>query len=152
MLGVRYSREVAAVYYLNQGWEPAMGGHFVDLQARCGAALCLCFSTPACQPRPRGEAPGAELLHSAALAAHSVALQRGAAAAELLRLAAGAQDPERHVRHAPTFNSLVAFRVPRWHAVEHVAPGPHARLSVFGWWLTPGMRYPLHGAQQVAYS
>ena len=85
MLRVRHSREVAAVYYLNPGWAPELGGHFVDLQSPGGA-----------------------------------------------------------VRHAPAFNSLVAFRVPRWHAVEAVAPGPAARYSVFGWWLQRGVSYELY--------
>ena len=44
----------------------------------------------------------------------------------------------------PRFNTLVAFRVPRWHAVERVAAGARApRLSLFGWFLAPGRLYDL---------
>jgi Rps23 Pro-64 3,4-dihydroxylase Tpa1-like proline 4-hydroxylase len=36
-------------------------------------------------------------------------------------------------RVLPEFNSLVAFRVPRWHAVEPIEEGAPRRLSLFGW-------------------
>lgn len=39
------------------------------------------------------------------------------------------EDPKRHVRHEPEFNSAVVFRVPRWHAVvrrpDPASPLPH---------------------------
>ena len=35
---------------------------------------------------------------------------------------------------APSFNTLVAFSVPRLHAVAAVAKGKR-RYSLFGWWL-----------------
>lgn len=40
----------------------------------------------------------------------------------------------------PQFNRLVVFRVPRWHLVETVKTGAR-RLSIFGWWLQPGVHY-----------
>ena len=46
----------------------------------------------------------------------------------------------------PRFNTLCAFRVPRWHSVEPVAAGaPRARMSIFGWFLSPGKFYDLDG-------
>ncbi len=50
-------------------------------------------------------------------------------------------DPARAV--VPAFNTLVAFKVPRMHAVTPVAPGAPPRLSLFGWWLQPGELYDL---------
>ena len=47
----------------------------------------------------------------------------------------------------PRFNTLVAFRVPRWHAVTPLAPGAPRRLSLFGWFLRPGEAYEV---QQVS--
>ncbi len=55
------------------------------------------------------------------------------------------------VAHVPTFNTLCAFRVPRWHAVTPLAAPPHGasasaaprRLSLFGWFLQPGELYEL---------
>lgn len=44
--------------------------------------------------------------------------------------------------HCPAFNAAVAFSIPRWHAVTTVA-GPRPRFSIFGWFLTPGIAYPL---------
>lgn len=43
----------------------------------------------------------------------------------------------------PEFNSLVAFAVPRWHAVEPVTTTTKPRLSIFGWFLKQGTHYPL---------
>jgi Rps23 Pro-64 3,4-dihydroxylase Tpa1-like proline 4-hydroxylase len=48
------------------------------------------------------------------------------------------------VAHCPAFNTLFAFRVPRWHAVTPLAPGAPRRLSLFGWFLERGELYPLH--------
>ncbi len=51
------------------------------------------------------------------------------------------------VEHVPTFNTLCAFRVPRWHAVTPLSPPASAaaprRLSLFGWFLQPGELYDL---------
>lgn len=49
-------------------------------------------------------------------------------------------DLENDKLYLPSFNRLVAFRVPRMHAVTPVI-GPRPRLSIFGWWLAPGMLY-----------
>eukprot|EP00890_Picochlorum_soloecismus_P001335 jgi/Picsp_1/2201/NSC_05665-R1_prolyl 4-hydroxylase alpha subunit len=43
----------------------------------------------------------------------------------------------------PEFNSLVAFRIPRFHVVTPVVP-PHERYSIFGWILEPGKLYQLN--------
>ena len=39
----------------------------------------------------------------------------------------------------PVFNTLVAFRIPRWHEVSPVTPAapPRSRLSIFGWAYNP---------------
>lgn len=44
--------------------------------------------------------------------------------------------------HVPQFNSVVAFRVPRYHQVTPVSSG-QPRYSVFGWFLQPGQLYDL---------
>eukprot|EP00048_Salpingoeca_helianthica_P001172 m.47289 g.47289 ORF g.47289 m.47289 type:complete len:341 (+) comp11249_c0_seq1:48-1070(+) len=46
------------------------------------------------------------------------------------------QDFERNEDHVPTFNTAIAFRVPRLHAVTPVL-GSRPRLSLFGWFLRP---------------
>lgn len=43
------------------------------------------------------------------------------------------------VLHSPDFNTLVAFEVPRLHAVRALR-GRRPRYSLFGWWLQPGAR------------
>jgi hypothetical protein len=43
----------------------------------------------------------------------------------------------------PTFNSLVLFSVPRWHAVQPIKRPNRNRLSIFGWFLQPGQLYQL---------
>ncbi|PNH05048.1 hypothetical protein TSOC_008726 [Tetrabaena socialis] len=45
--------------------------------------------------------------------------------------------------YVPLWNSLVAFTVPRYHAVTPLATS-RPRYSVFGWFLEPGKRYPLY--------
>lgn len=45
--------------------------------------------------------------------------------------------------YVPEFNSLVAFRIPRFHVVTPVVP-PHERYSIFGWILEPGKLYHLN--------
>jgi len=46
--------------------------------------------------------------------------------------------------HSPQFNTLMAFRVPRWHAVKAPsADAPGRRLSLFGWFLQRGEAYQL---------
>ena len=44
--------------------------------------------------------------------------------------------------YVPEFNSIAAFRVPRWHIVTPVACD-EPRYSVFGWFLSPGRLYEL---------
>lgn len=44
--------------------------------------------------------------------------------------------------YVPEFNSLVAFRIPRYHQVTKVLVN-RPRFSVFGWFLTPGIKYEL---------
>jgi len=44
----------------------------------------------------------------------------------------------------PEFNSLVAFRIPRYHEVTAVATLNRPRLSIFGWFLQPGKTYDLN--------
>jgi hypothetical protein len=46
-------------------------------------------------------------------------------------------------KFVPEFNSMVAFSVPRMHAVQAVKAANKARLSIFGWFLKPGQLYPL---------
>jgi len=45
--------------------------------------------------------------------------------------------PEGKREYAPSFNTLVAFEIPRYHIVTPVLP-PYTRYSVFGWTLEPG--------------
>lgn len=45
-------------------------------------------------------------------------------------------------RYVPEYNSAIAFRVPRMHAVEPVV-GPRPRFSIFGWFLREGQLYEL---------
>jgi Rps23 Pro-64 3,4-dihydroxylase Tpa1-like proline 4-hydroxylase len=52
------------------------------------------------------------------------------------------------VEHAPAFNTLFAFRIPRWHAVTPLAAAAPRRLSLFGWFLARGKLYELHTGQQ----
>lgn len=61
-------------------------------------------------------------------------------------------DLEGRQEHCPRFNTLFAFRVPRWHAVK--PPGPDApgrRLSLFGWFLRRGEAYQLDTGDAAAY-
>ena len=75
--GAVFTRSVAVVLHLSQGWSREDGGLFVDLQ----------------------------------------------------------RESEEHV---PEFNTLVAFKVPRMHAVTPVAESAsQPRLSLFGWFLEP---------------
>jgi hypothetical protein len=53
-------------------------------------------------------------------------------------------DCETGDEYVPEFNSLVAFRIPRFHVVTPVVP-PHERYSIFGWILEPGKLYQLNG-------
>lgn len=46
-------------------------------------------------------------------------------------------------KYIPLFNSLVAFQVPRFHAVEPVKSATKERMSIFGWFLLPGQTYEL---------
>ncbi|KAG2442500.1 hypothetical protein HXX76_002586 [Chlamydomonas incerta] len=46
-------------------------------------------------------------------------------------------------RYVPQWNSVVAFKVPRYHAVTPLATD-RPRYSIFGWFLLPGKRYPLY--------
>ena len=45
-------------------------------------------------------------------------------------------------RYVPEYNSLIAFRIPRFHEVTAVTAN-RARYSVFGWFLTEGILYDL---------
>ncbi|KAL6779062.1 hypothetical protein ACKKBF_B18935 [Auxenochlorella protothecoides x Auxenochlorella symbiontica] len=51
--------------------------------------------------------------------------------------------------YCPAFNTAVAFTIPRWHAVTAVV-GPRPRFSVFGWFLVPGIAYPLGDGEREA--
>ncbi|GFH11343.1 Fe2OG dioxygenase domain-containing protein [Haematococcus lacustris] len=44
--------------------------------------------------------------------------------------------------YVPEFNSAIAFRIPRWHAVTPMTTD-RPRYSLFGWWLEPGHKYDL---------
>ena len=44
--------------------------------------------------------------------------------------------------YVPQFNSVIAFRVPRYHQVTPVSSS-QPRYSVFGWFLQPGQLYDL---------
>ena len=46
-------------------------------------------------------------------------------------------------RYVPEFNSLIAFRIPRFHEVTAVT-AERARYSIFGWFLTEGILYDLY--------
>ena len=48
-------------------------------------------------------------------------------------------------KFVPKFNRLLVFRVPRWHMVEAVKTEKMRRLSIFGWWLAPGVHYDAAG-------
>ena len=52
-------------------------------------------------------------------------------------------DLEAEAEHVPSFNTFVAFKVPRMHFVAPVLVDNRPRLSVFGWWLQPGRLYEL---------
>ena len=52
-------------------------------------------------------------------------------------------DCETGDEYVPEFNSIVAFRIPRFHIVTPVVP-PHERYSIFGWILEPGKLYQLN--------
>jgi hypothetical protein len=47
----------------------------------------------------------------------------------------------------PEFNSLVAFRIPRFHEVTAVT-ADRARYSIFGWFLTEGVLYDLYKGEE----
>jgi hypothetical protein len=51
--------------------------------------------------------------------------------------------------YVPEWNSLVAFKVPRFHEVTAVTSN-RPRYSIFGWFLQPGQLYPLHAAGAAA--
>lgn len=51
-------------------------------------------------------------------------------------------DLQTNTKYIPEFNSVIAFRVPRMHAVEPVV-GPRPRFSIFGWFLREGRMYEL---------
>lgn len=48
--------------------------------------------------------------------------------------------------YIPEYNSLVAFRIPRFHEVTAVA-SERPRLSIFGWFLQPGKMYEIFGGE-----
>lgn len=52
------------------------------------------------------------------------------------------------VEYLPEFNSMVAFRVPRWHKVTEVTEPGKKRYSLFGWVLEPGKKYELDMGDQ----
>jgi len=51
-------------------------------------------------------------------------------------------DLESDTKYVPQFNSLIAFNVPRRHLVTAVTTN-ESRFSIFGWYLSPGILYPL---------
>uniref|UniRef100_A0A383W562 Fe2OG dioxygenase domain-containing protein n=1 Tax=Tetradesmus obliquus TaxID=3088 RepID=A0A383W562_TETOB len=51
-------------------------------------------------------------------------------------------------QHLPAFNSVVAFRIPRWHEVKPVT-GDRPRYSIFGWFLEPGKLYELNTGEEA---
>lgn len=51
-------------------------------------------------------------------------------------------DLETEKPYIPEFNSLIVFKVPRWHEVEPVLSN-RSRYSVFGWFFEPGTLYEL---------
>lgn len=53
------------------------------------------------------------------------------------------------IKHVPTYNSLVVFEVPHWHAVTPISSERY-RYSIFGWWHQPGERYELPGGAASA--
>ncbi len=50
--------------------------------------------------------------------------------------------------YVPEFNSLVAFKVPRYHQVTAVASSERPRYSIFGWFLQPGKLYELYAGKE----
>ena len=61
-------------------------------------------------------------------------------------------DLEARAEHVPSFNTFIAFNVPRMHAVAPVLVDGRPRLSLFGWWLQSGKLYELDGDAQVEYA
>ncbi|GFR40917.1 hypothetical protein Agub_g1573, partial [Astrephomene gubernaculifera] len=61
----------------------------------------------------------------------------------LVDLEAPAAPPRVGARYVPMWNSVVAFRVPRYHAVTEMTT-ERPRYSIFGWFLEPGKLYPLY--------
>lgn len=53
-------------------------------------------------------------------------------------------------QYVPLFNSLVAFQVPRFHAVEPVKSPNKERISLFGWFMLPGQSYDLQTTDPAA--
>ena len=50
--------------------------------------------------------------------------------------------------YVPEFNSVIAFRVPRYHQVTRMNTN-QPRFSVFGWYLQPGQLYKLFQGDDV---
>ncbi|GLC38925.1 hypothetical protein PLESTB_000462000 [Pleodorina starrii] len=50
-------------------------------------------------------------------------------------------------KYVPLWNSLVAFRVPRYHAVTPMTT-TRPRYSIFGWFLEPGKLYELYSGKE----
>ena len=53
------------------------------------------------------------------------------------------EDLQTGERHVPTFNTLIAFKIPRLHQVTKVVSETKVRFSVFGWFLKEGKLYAL---------
>ncbi|KAG2448268.1 hypothetical protein HYH02_006852 [Chlamydomonas schloesseri] len=51
-------------------------------------------------------------------------------------------------RYVPQWNSVVVFKVPRYHAVTALTTD-RPRYSIFGWFLLPGKRYPLYTGDEL---
>ena len=110
---VECSRAVAVILYLSPEWRDEYGGHFVDLEAG---------GTGGGGKGGKGGSGGGGKEGGGKRGGKSAGSGGGSGG--------GGSDGGGGVRVLPAFNTAVAFRIPRMHAVLPVAPGAPPRYSV----------------------
>jgi Rps23 Pro-64 3,4-dihydroxylase Tpa1-like proline 4-hydroxylase len=58
-------------------------------------------------------------------------------------------DLQDNKEYVPEFNSVVAFKVPRFHEVKPVLSPTAQRFSIFGWFFKPGISYDLYLGEEA---